>query len=129
MSAQEAKRLKRLLIITAVITAAAGGLLLIFGAHLPFYQCPFRLATGFYCPGCGNTRAAEALLHLRLAESLTYNYAYPLEFLYLGWVLVSAAARYVKKGKFSYQPKAPAVDYTLLALVLVWWVLRNVLHI
>ena len=129
MTVTEKKRLKRLMIAALIAAAAAVGLLLLFRAGVSVYRCPFHELTGLSCPGCGNTRAVSALLHLRFRESLSYNYAYPLEFLYLFWVIVSAAKRYVQNGKFSYYPKYPAVDYALLALLLVWWVVRNILKI
>ena len=129
LTGPEKKRLKRLLIGAAIAAAAAVGVLLLFRAGISLYRCPFRELTGLSCPGCGNTRAAAALLRLRFKESLSYNYAYPLEFAYLLWVLFSAAKRYIKQGKFAYYPKHPAADYVLLALLLVWWVVRNILKV
>jgi hypothetical protein len=35
--------------------------------------CPFRLLTGVPCPTCGTTRAAQALLHGRILDSLAAN--------------------------------------------------------
>ena len=129
MRPQEKKRLKRLLAAAGIAAAAAVGLLLLYLAGVPVLRCPFNMLTGLYCPGCGNIRAAAALLRFRFRESLSYNYAYPLEFLYLLWVLFHAAKRYVRNGKFSYYPRYPAADYVLLALLVVWWVLRNILKV
>ena len=36
-------------------------------------MCPFRLATGGWCPGCGGTRALRHLMRGDLAMSLTLN--------------------------------------------------------
>lgn len=36
-------------------------------------KCMFHEVTGFYCPGCGNTRALHALLHGHIIQSLHYN--------------------------------------------------------
>ncbi len=44
-------------------------------------QCVFRRATGLYCPGCGGTRAVEALMGLRLIKSFAYHPAVPYFFL------------------------------------------------
>jgi hypothetical protein len=35
--------------------------------------CPFKLLTGFPCPGCGTTRAVAALLDGRLSDSIGFN--------------------------------------------------------
>lgn len=39
--------------------------------------CLFHLATGYYCPGCGNTRSAEALLHGKILLALRNNAVLP----------------------------------------------------
>ena len=44
---------------------------LFIGSHLP--ACDFLRATGFYCPGCGNTRSIMALLRFDPITSLGYN--------------------------------------------------------
>ena len=128
MTVPEKRRLIRLLTAAALLAAVAAAALL-FKDKLPLPNCLFYELTGLRCPGCGNTRAAAALLRLHIKESLAYNYAYPAEFLYLLWVLAAASKRYVKNGRFSYYPKYPAADHTLLALLLAWWVARNILKI
>ncbi len=66
----------------------AGGLLLAAGlVPLAFYlyrvapnfpyPCMFFYLSGWYCPGCGGTRALEALLRGRLWLSLWYHPAVP----------------------------------------------------
>ncbi|MCM3790311.1 DUF2752 domain-containing protein [Domibacillus indicus] len=41
-----------------------------WGLHIP---CLFREVTGFYCPGCGVTRASLALIDGNLYQSFRYN--------------------------------------------------------
>lgn len=38
-----------------------------------FPPCPFYALTGFYCPGCGMTRAVAALARLELLKSACYH--------------------------------------------------------
>jgi hypothetical protein len=35
--------------------------------------CPFHALTGWYCPGCGSTRALHALVHADLPQALAMN--------------------------------------------------------
>lgn len=43
--------------------------------HVPFFDMPclLRTLTGYYCPGCGGTRAVLALLHMRFFRSFCYH--------------------------------------------------------
>lgn len=38
-----------------------------------FPPCPFRLLTGWYCPGCGGLRMTHDLLHADLPAAVTDN--------------------------------------------------------
>ncbi|MBF0538711.1 MAG: DUF2752 domain-containing protein [Nitrospirae bacterium] len=38
-----------------------------------FPPCAFRALTGFYCPGCGATRALHYLLHGDIVAAFRYN--------------------------------------------------------
>jgi hypothetical protein len=38
-----------------------------------FLPCPFKLATGFDCPGCGATRATWAMVHGHPLRAIGYN--------------------------------------------------------
>ncbi|HVP59313.1 MAG TPA: DUF2752 domain-containing protein [Myxococcaceae bacterium] len=42
-------------------------------ARLPFWRCAFREHTGWPCPGCGLTRAADGLAHLRFGFAFESN--------------------------------------------------------
>jgi Protein of unknown function (DUF2752) len=43
-----------------------------------FPPCPFRALTGWWCPGCGLTRATHHLLHGDVLGALRYNALMPL---------------------------------------------------
>jgi len=40
---------------------------------IPFWGCKFRQVTGYPCPGCGLTRSADFLTHLRPLAALKAN--------------------------------------------------------
>ena len=39
----------------------------------PYPSCPFRLVTGWDCPGCGSLRALSRLTHLDVRGALRFN--------------------------------------------------------
>ena len=60
-------------------------------ARLPFLmmQCLLRTFTGYYCPGCGGTRAVDALLHLHLWRSFCYHPLVPYGAAVYLWFMIS----------------------------------------
>lgn len=58
---------------------------------LPFLSIPclLRTFTGYYCPGCGGTRAVYALLHLQLWRSFCYHPLVPYGAAVYGWFMIS----------------------------------------
>jgi hypothetical protein len=90
--------------------------------HYPL--CPFRYVTGYACPGCGSLRAVHDLATGQPVAALHRNpltvAAVPFVlFMWLLWLRRSAAGR----GR---RWAAPAwLLWTLLGVVLAFWVLRN----
>lgn len=87
--------------------------------------CLFHEITGLQCPGCGNSRAALALLRLDVISALRYNLLFPLEYAYLLWVLYHSSVSYLKTGRFSYRLKWMWLDASVLTIVLIWGIVRN----
>jgi hypothetical protein len=90
--------------------------------------CPFRALTEWLCPGCGMTRAFCALGHGELLRAVRFNALSPFLYLALMLVWVGAAAtvfrlRRVQALVLRLRPNM-AGGFALLALVLVWWVVR-----
>ncbi|MFI7223651.1 DUF2752 domain-containing protein [Nonomuraea angiospora] len=91
--------------------------------HYP--TCPFLWMTGLYCPGCGTLRTIHALAHLDPATALGMN---PLAvammpFLLFWW------GRWVVRA-WQGRPRRttlahPAWLWAFLAIVMVYWVVRN----
>lgn len=106
--------------------ALAGAILLPLGiaalflldpVRTPFFpRCPLFALTGLQCPGCGTARALHAALHGRFAEALRFNAALPATLALLAYCIA-----------FPRRARRPAFAWTVLASVLAWGVLRNVL--
>ena len=120
------KRHRNVLIGVGIMALGLGlfWLLSRFGLGIP---CLFYRFTGFQCPGCGNSRAALALLRLDFLAALQFNPLCLLEFFYIGWVLLHCVRSYLKGGTFSYRPPLLWLDISILAAVIIWWPLRNLL--
>ncbi len=115
---------------TGLVLAATGvaGVLLFAcnPAGSPWYPpCPFRAVTGLRCPGCGTLRALHQLSHRNFKAALLLN---PLAVVAIpvlaGWYLTKGACTLAGR-------RAPAIlipafwIWTLLAIVLLFWFLRN----
>ena len=75
----EADRTRQLMITAGVWLGLASVAIFLFffnpasPANQFFPKCPFRLVTGFQCPGCGSTRAFYQLLHLHPLAAFKLN--------------------------------------------------------
>jgi hypothetical protein len=111
----------------AVLPAAAVFLYTVPPTEDSLYpRCPFHALTGLHCPGCGTARCLHALLHGELAQAAAYNIFALVCLPFLGcWAARRAyglARRRPVRGWL-----LPAWSLRLLlALVVAYWVLRNV---
>ena len=86
-----------------------GALLLMVGVVCTFGEkaldvipnCFFHAFTGYYCPGCGGTRAVTALLHGEILKSLFYHPFVGYVVAVGGWFMLSQTIEYLSKGKLS----------------------------
>lgn len=90
-----------------------------------FPGCPFRLLTGFTCPGCGTTRALHQILHGHFDTAFTLN---PLLLLAIPFFLF-ALIRYsviVMRGGVPRPNALPApYIYAIFFIILSFWIFRN----
>lgn len=111
----------------AVGLAAVGGcaVLALVDPGVPgrYPLCPFRLATGLDCPGCGTLRAVHALTQGSVATAIDQNLVTVLLLpLLIGawflWVWRSWSGRPA--------PRLPATaGYSVAGLLTAFWVVRN----
>lgn len=90
-----------------------------------FPACPFRLLTGFTCPGCGTTRALHEILHGHFTAAFMLN---PLLLLAIPFLLF-ALLRYsviVMRGGVPRPNAMPApLIYALFVVIVSFWIFRN----
>ena len=61
--------------------------------------CILHTLTGYYCPGCGGTRAVRALLAGRLVRSFICHPIVPVAGVLAVWFMVSQTIEYVSGGR------------------------------
>nr|WP_246216852.1 DUF2752 domain-containing protein [Mycobacterium botniense] len=81
-------------------------------------RCPFKLLTGWDCPGCGGLRMVHDLLHGELVAALADN-----GFLLLG---IPVLAGWLLSRRHRGEPALPtAAVVTIAVAAAVWTLLRN----
>src|SRR5687767_3322787 len=88
-----------------------------------FPGCPFRVLTGFTCPGCGTTRALHQLLHGNLAAAFELNPLLLLSLPFLFYALVRYSYGVMLGRPMRHNTLAPKYIYALFGIVLFFWVL------
>lgn len=93
-----------------------------------FPKCPFLLATGYECPGCGSQRAIHSLLHLKIGTALKYNafMVLALPYILLGIYLeyFGGKRRFPGVEKFFFGRWSAVV---ILVIIIAFWVGRNLI--
>ena len=115
---------------SAVVALAAGGLSVIYlldpSTSDLYPPCPFLALTGFYCPGCGTLRALHQLTLGHPVAALDLNPLMVLLLPFVAYFLASHAMLAVTGRPLRKFFVRPELIWTLLGVVLVYWLLRNV---
>ena len=92
-----------------------------------FPRCTFLSLTSYKCPGCGSQRAVHALLHGDLAAAFRYN---ALLLIAIPWIALClfAESRRTRNPRLYTRLNAPLLIWLFLAMVLIWWLLRNIFN-
>lgn len=71
-----------------------------FSLNTFMLPCIFYKLTGFYCPGCGGTRAFNMLIQGNLLRSLMYHPVVIYGAIIYAWYMVSNGIELLSKGKW-----------------------------
>ena len=112
----------------SIFIIAAGAILLLYffvepkNGVLP--KCFFHELTGLYCPGCGVQRSFHALLNGHIITAVDYNLLFILFLpLIIYFILAFALSKKHAATSFIYKP---VFSFTVLIVVVSFWVLRNI---
>ena len=117
-SAGETLLLRLFLTAVLFICGSAGLVFLYFhppGSTPWLPQCLFYRITGFYCSGCGATRALYAALHGNFPEALRYNL--------LLFPFLIAVCLLLWKPRLALNPW---IVWPLSIILVLYWILRNI---
>lgn len=90
--------------------------------------CMLQMMTGFYCPGCGGTRAVVSLLHGRLVKSLLLHPFVIYVAVVGGWFMISQTIQRLSGGKLPIGMKYRELYlWIALALVVANFLVKNIL--
>lgn len=90
-----------------------------------WFRCPLLHLTGYFCPGCGSTRATHLLLNGRSFDALRHN---PLAVVLgiLAVVLLVVSSILTFRGRADRMPQGSWIAWVLLAGIVLFWIARNV---
>lgn len=115
---------RRLSIISTMVLAALAAAVVLGtpgrAAFLP--PCPLHALTGYFCPGCGTTRAFWYLVHGHPLRALGENV---LSMLVLPFVLYDLGAVLTRRWSAISTRLRPWSLWTLFAVIVLFAVLRN----
>jgi hypothetical protein len=89
-------------------------------------KCPFHWLTGLHCPGCGTVRALHQLLHGNVLAAMRLNSFAVIMLPPVVYGLVSMGLQFVGCKPLPSKFIPAFWIWTLFAVILLYWVLRNV---
>lgn len=114
-------------LIALPVMLVSGALFLGFISPKLEFGCIFRAVTGFYCPGCGGTRALLECAHGHFLRAMWYHpfVVYSLA-LYLAFMISHTFAKIIS-GIRGIRFHAWYL-YGALAILIMNWVIKNILY-
>jgi hypothetical protein len=117
-------------VVALCVAAIAGGVIYFcFDPALSrwFPKCPFLLATGLKCPGCGSQRAIHGLLHLDLPAAFSQNALLVCSLPYLFLLTAARITQFFSpRSMFPVHIQRPVIIRSYFASVILFWTLRNI---
>ena len=119
------KRLTALLIWLSIAIGATYLFIFEPGKSGFFPACPFRMLTGFTCPGCGSTRGLHRLLHGDIVSALEFNPLMVLSLPFLLYALVRYTAAAVSGRPLQRHNLDAKYIWMLFGVIMSFWIFRN----
>jgi hypothetical protein len=92
-----------------------------------FPKCIFLKFTGFYCPGCGATRATYYLLHGNILKAFSYNQLYVLFLPFMVYLYILNLGIKINGKDLIKVPRFNSIFYIFIgSIIIVFCILRNI---
>lgn len=102
----------------------------VLGEKFGLPPCFFHKWTGWYCPGCGGTRAVKALLRGDIIASFFYHPVVLYGGVLYGWYMISHTIQYLSKNRFTIGMRyTEKYLYGAVIVILVQCILKNAVKI
>lgn len=85
--------------------------------------CPMVVVTGFPCPGCGMTRAAFCLIHLKFVEAFRLH---PFIYVLLGYAVIFGWNRYIRLQKMGKRLKTGLI--VIMGAMILFYIWRMAIY-
>ena len=99
------------------------------GIHISDIMLPCMLIvwTGWYCPGCGGTRAVKALFRGEILTSFVYHPVVPFAGAVAVWFMISQTIERVSKGKCRIGMHfSDKYLWIILVIIIINFIVKNV---
>ena len=115
-----------MLLVWAGLAAGATYLFLFEPGKTGFFPaCPFRLLTGFTCPGCGSTRGLHRLLHGDVIAAFKLNPLLILSLPFLLYALLRYTNAAIRNKPLPGNQLNAKYIWALFFVILSFWIFRN----
>ena len=88
--------------------------------------CMFHRVTGYYCPGCGGTRAVFTFFRGDIVRAFKFHPFVPYTFILGGWFMLSQTIEKASRGRLAIGMHYRDIYlWIALAIVLLNWLVKN----
>ena len=123
---ETAKRQMMAALLWATLAAGAVYLYLFEPGKSGFFPaCPFRMLTGFNCPGCGSTRGLHRLLHGDVVAAFEFNPLLIISLPFLLYALMRYTSAALGGQPLNWNRLNARYISTLIAVIISFWIFRN----
>jgi Protein of unknown function (DUF2752). len=113
----------------AVIGYSVAGYLILqwlpLSPDIVFPSCRLYQRTGYYCMGCGGTRALRLFFRGHLIQSFYYHPIVDVVMVFLCVFIPSHTLSILTKGRIHGLPLKPVYFYVLIGILILQWAVKN----